>query len=861
MDRLLALYCSARRFEEVQGDLHELYRYDFKDRGWGYANRAYLWNVLKCLKPYAYKHPQSNGNHHNNSKDMILKHLQLAFRRLTRQFSYSMINIMGLTMGIVCFTFIYLYVDHEMSFDQFHAKKENLYTTPFTWHFGSTSLPTARATSNVGPMLQANYPEVLDFVRLRPTSKVVKHEDMVAKEDAFIYTDSTFFDLLSFELLEGNPTTALVEPKSVVITENMALKYFGEQWQQSSLLGKMLDLDAKDNYQITGVAKNPPNNSHIKFDFLASFSSLPESQTMGDFNKSAYLTYVELVPNTNIDQLKNLINEDLKKQFDGELPVEVGLKALDDIYLNYSMSTGVGPMSNIKTVYIFAGIGLLIIVIACINYMNLATARSVERAREVGVRKVMGAARRQLIGQFLGESMFITFVSVILAIGLMHVFLPLFNSLADKQLVLNLFTNIQLPLFLFTIWLSISLLAGVYPAFALSGFSIIGVLRGRFKNSASGSMLRKVLVVFQFSIAVVLIVATIVIYKQLSFVNDKDLGYDKDLIISLPLDSQSRPQINVLKQQYESLADIASTSVTGQLPSCISFESTMSIKDGEENRQLMRLSYIDNDYLETLGLEVIAGGEMSPSNTEEYEFILNESAASFFGWTPEGAIGERMKIWNSEWGTIVGVVKDFHFSSLHEKIQPLVLYNSENPKEFGLNNLMLRVVSDDFEQTLLEVENIWTGIMTHKPFEYQFLADKLDSSYQKEQHLSELIGIFSLLAIFIGCLGLFGLVSYTTHQRSKEIGIRKVMGASVSNIIMILSKGFSRQIFVSLIIGTSMAYFIMGEWLKSFEYKTVIGVDVILLATFGTIGISLFTMSFKSVQAALLNPADILRSE
>ncbi|MEQ8574857.1 MAG: FtsX-like permease family protein, partial [Fulvivirga sp.] len=435
-----------------------------------------------------------------------------------------------------------------------------------------------------------------------------------------------------------------------------------------------------------------------------------------------------------------------------------------------------------------------------INYINLATARSVERAKEVGVRKVMGAARTQLIGQFLGESVIITFVSVLMALALLYAFLPLFNNLAAKELDLNLLSDTQLPLFLVIIWLSVSFLAGVYPAFALSGFSVIGVLRGRFKNSSAGSMLRRVLVVFQFSISVVLIVSTIVIYKQLSFVNNKTLGYDKDLIISLPLDPQSRPQIELLKQQFEKLADVQATSVTGQLPSQISYESTLAIKEGEENRQLMRISYIDNDYVETLGLETISGGEMSITNTEAYEFLINESAAKFFGWTPEDAIGQRIKIWNSEWGNVVGVVKDFHFSSLHEKIKPLVLYNTEG-EGFGRNNMMLRIVSDDFTATLKSIEDIWSKTVTHKPFEYAFLADKLDSSYEKEAHLSELISVFSILAIFIGCLGLFGLVSYTAYQRSKEIGIRKVLGASVGNIILILSKGFSRQIVVSLVIG------------------------------------------------------------
>ncbi|WP_185153608.1 ABC transporter permease, partial [Fulvivirga lutimaris] len=437
MDKLLALYCSANRFEELQGDLHELYRYDHRKKGGNSAKRAYLWNVIKCLKPYAYHYKRHNDYHKKNTTDMIWKFLVLAFRRLVRQFSYSAINISGLTIGIVCFTFIYIYVSDELSFDQFHSKKENLYTTPFTWHFGETSLPTARATSNVGPLLQKNYPEVLSFVRLTPMSRVIKNGNVVSEENSFVFTDSTFFKMFSFDLLEGDGESALVEPKSVILTERMAAKYFGIDWNGKSLVGSTLQVGAEDEFKITGIAKNPPSNSHIQFDFLASFSTFPKMAEVGSFDNSAYLTYVELVPNADVPQLRNKITEDLKAGFGGELPVEIGLKPLDEIYLKYGRDTGVGPISNITTVYIFAGIGLLIIIIACINYMNLATARSVERAKEVGVRKVMGAARTQLIGQFLGESVIITFISVLLALGLLYSLLPLFNSLAGKELTLN----------------------------------------------------------------------------------------------------------------------------------------------------------------------------------------------------------------------------------------------------------------------------------------------------------------------------------------------------------------------------------------------------------------------------------------
>jgi len=860
IDKLLSSYCSAQRFEELTGDLHELYHHDVKQYGKQKANRKYLFNTLKCMRPYAYK-MKKNPHYKSNSTDMILNNITIALRRLTRQWSYSLLNILGLTIGIVCFTFIYLYVNHELSYDQFHEKKANLYTTPFTWHFGSTTLPTARATSNVGPLLKNRYSEVKNYVRLTPTSKVLRHGNVVGEESSFIYVDSSFFQMFSFKLIAGNEFTALNEPKSIVLTESIAEKYFGREWRAEELLGSTIIVGAKDEYKITGIAQNAPENSHIQFDILASINTFPNINDLDNFNNSAYLTYVELQPNTNVSELKTKIINDLKEQFQGELPVEIGLKPFSDIYLNYGLDTGVGPISSMQTIYIFSGIGLLIIIIACINYMNLATARSVEGAKEIGVRKVMGAGRTQLIGQFLGESFLMTLVSILISLLVLYISLPLFNALADKSLTVNLFTNLNLTIFLFSVWLLVSLIAGFYPAFALSGFSITGILRGRFKYSNTGSALRKLLVTIQFTVSVILIVATLVIYKQLSFVTNKNLGYDKELIISLPLDPQSRPQISFLKQKLGQLASVKSTSVTGQLPSRITHETTISKKDGEENRQLLRNSYIDNDYVETLGLELLAGDKMSDSNSDTYEFVLNESAANFFGWTANEAIGQKLKIWNSEWGNVTGVVKDFHFSSLHEKIKPLLLYNLESDDEYGRNNLLIRLETEDMSGALSAIEGIWNQAIDFKPFEYTFLVDKLDSSYKKESHLNKLIMVFALLAIFIGCLGLFGLVSYTAYQRSKEIGIRKVLGATVGNIVIILSKGFSKQIIISLVIGILASYFIMEQWLQSFEYKTNIGIDVILLASVVTVGIAFFTMSFKSIQAAMQNPADSLKIE
>ncbi|MEO1054634.1 MAG: ABC transporter permease [Bacteroidota bacterium] len=861
IDRLLGLYCSAQRVEEIQGDLHELYAQRLQRASKRKADLAYLWDVLKCIRPYAYR-MKGPYQHRINQPDMIINYLKLSLRRLLRHKSYSIINITGLALGIVCFVFIYLFVRHELSFDKFHSQKDNIYTVPFTWHFGVTTLPSSHATANIGPLMLTKYAEVEQFLRLKMrTSLVITTDKLTAQEANFIYADSTFFDLLSFGLIEGNPQTALTEPNSVILSEEMANKYFGENWRANGLVGNTISVGQRGEYKVTGVAENSPSNSHIQFDFLGSFSSLREAKAdLENFENSAYMTYVLLNAQADPNALIKQVNSGLKERFEGESVVEISLLPLEDIYLHADNSNGVGPTSNIRFVYIFSAIGVLIILIACINYMNLATARSVERAKEVGVKKVMGAYRGQLTLQFLGESFMITLVAVVLAIAAMLLLLPLFNAVAQKELVIDLLRDFDLLGILFMIWSSVSLLAGLYPAFAMSAFSATSVLKGRFIYSNAGVVLRRLLVIFQFAISVVLIVGTLVIHKQLSFVRNADLGYDKDLIISLPLDPQTAERADYLKDQYLRQSDITGASITSQLPSRINFESTFAIKDGEENRQLMRAAGIDNDYINTLGLEKLAGGEMSLTNKDQYEFVINESAATFFNWTPETAIGQKIKIWNSEWGTVTAVVKDFHFTSLHEKIKPLILYNVEE-EAFGRNHLMLRVTSEDFPNTISKIGSIWKEQIDHKPFDYTFLNDRLASSYKKEQRLSELFTIFSVLAIVIGCLGLFGLVSYTTFQRYREIGIRKVLGATSFNIVVLLSKSFSRQVMIALAVGIGASYWLMNTWLEGFEYRTTIGWDTIVSVAVITLGIALFTMSFKAIQAALTNPAETLKSD
>lgn len=859
-DKFLAWYCSGYRLEEIQGDLHELFRQRLTHHSVRKARLLYAWDVIRCLKPYAFRKAQRSSV---NSTAMFKNYLTIAVRSLLRNKTYAAINIFCLALGIVCFTFIYLYVRHELSYDRFHSRKAQIYTVPFTWHFGHTDLPTARATSNVGPLLKDEFPEVLNFIRFRNPGTVVMKTDLItAQEQGVLYADSSFFRFFDFTLIEGDPVTSLVRPRSIVITEELAARYFGPEWRAAPLIGGTLTLERQD-YLITGIIQSPPDNSHIQFKAIASFSSLPESQGPGDFDNSAYMTYVLTENDIDISALQRKTNAWMEQMFDGKSAVSISFRPLTDIYLKSHMSTGVGPISDIKYVYIFGLTGLVIILIACVNYINLTTARSVERAKEVGVRKVMGAIKKQLSLQFLSESFIATFIAVLVGFGVIVLLLPLFNMLTGKSLEPALLFRNELIVTLFYLWVGVAVLAGGYPALLLSRFRVTNVLKGSFKHSTQGSLLRKALVIFQFSISSTLIVGTIVVYQQLQYLQSKNLGFDQEQVISIPLNKEVKKKLIPFKDDLTRYEDILYTAATYQLPGRVSFETTFAEKEGQENRQLLRAASADNDYLKTLSLPLILGGDFDPSApADEYQFIVNQEVVKFFGWSEEEIIGKRLMIWGGEWGTIRGVVGEFHFSSLHEKIKPMALFYM--PGEDGMfmfRHLMVKLRTNEIRKTLETIEQRWKTFFPDEPFSYTFLDDRFVQLYAKEKKLSTIFTVFAAIAVLIGCLGLFGLASYTSFQRSKEIGIRKVLGASTRSIAFLLSGSFTRQVMISLMIAIPLSYFIMEKWLGAFAYRINISWYILLFSAVLILLIAWLTVGYRSVTAAMTNPADILRNE
>ena len=855
-EKLLAFYCNPDRLEEIQGDLAELFEERVEESGVTKARWFYIYDVLRCIRGYSLKRNKKFSN------NMIIRnYFLIALRNLMRHKSYALINVFGLTLGIICFSLIFLFVRHEVRYDQFHEKKDQIYIVPFTWHFGVTSLPSSAATVNVGPILHTEFPQVEKYVRLKNGGRtLVNTGDFVSEEKGFLYADSTLFQIFSFDLLYGNPKKALVEPYSLILTRNMADKYFGQVTDYQALLGRLIKIDNEREYKVTGIAENAPDNSHIQFNFLASFSSLRESKGIGNFDNSMYATYILLNKNSSATELQAKIDEYILKSFEGEKPIEIGLMPLQDFYLKSYLSSRVGPVSDIKYVYIFSAIAMLILIIACINYMNLSTARSLERAKEVGVRKVMGAFRRQLTIQFLAESLLLTFVSILVAILAINAIMPFFNYLSQKQLIFNIFNDYELLLTYAMLLFGVTLMAGFYPALALSGFSPVAVLRGRFRNSSQGARLRRVLVIFQFSISIILIVGTIVIHKQLDYVQNKNLGYNSEHIISLPFDEVIETKLDYFKTELTTYPEIKYITATSELPSKVTFETTFAITEDKENRQLMRAIGVEKDFIPTMGLQLLAGEGFTASNVKgEYAFTINEEVCNFFGWNISEAVGQRMQIWGGEWGTVVGVVKNFHFSSMHESIKPLVIFANEEPPL--ARNVLIRTNGDDMNKTIALLETFWVKTFDHRPFEYYFLDGSFDRLYKTEARLGQLFSTFATLAIVIGCLGLLGLMSYTAFQRSKEIGIRKVMGASATNIVILITKSFSKQVIIALIIALPLAYWIMERWLEGFAYRIDISWDILLLAGIGTIFVALVTVGYNVLSASRRNPVDTLRVE
>lgn len=841
----------------------EVYDRRLRTSGKRLADFRFMVDVLLLCRPGIIGRKKSNNAY--NYTDMFRNNFKIAIRNLWKNKSSTIINVFGLTTGITSCLLIALFIMYEASFDQFQPNKERIARVIMEYSFeGTTDKATGTFTSTkVAPVFSRTFPEVEKGVRMTNASMIVELNHEPVTEPNFLFADSSFFDVFHYEMIQGHAATALNGFDKVVLTESMAKKYF----PQGDAVGKELLMgEKKTPYEVTGVMRDYPTTSQMQFDFIASFCSLRANQEKSWFNAN-YTTYLLLSHTNDFASLKAKLDPFMENEMKGTgASIRFSLEPFKDVHL-YSPHSDLVPNTSIRYLYILGGIALLIIVIVCFTYINLSTAKSIERAREVGIRKVSGAVRSQLFWQFIGESFVLCSLSVMVSFGLASLFLPYFNLLIDKKLIVSdLFTSTFLLSAFIATWV-ISLAAGAYPAMILSGMQPVRVLKGIFKNSSSAKVLQQSLTVFQFAISVFLIVVTLVIQRQLYFIQHQNLGYDRNHIINLSVGwSTDFNQITALKNELKTSTHVIQVSRCSSSPVNIQSGYSMRLPSMPENTVLStNANPVDADYIRTTGLELIAGTDFTDQqvqltqakNWEDnvFHYILNESAVKKLGFTSnEEAIGKEM-ILNSS-GIIVGVIRDFNFQSLRNNIEPLVLFTAS----WG-SRLLVKVKGEDMPGTLSFIESKWKQFLPNRPFEYRFLDEDYQRLYKTEIQLGKVMNLFSAIAIVLACLGLFGLSAYMIHQRMKEISIRKVLGASVWSLFQTLSGNFIRLVLVAIVIAIVPAYLLMKQWLDGFVYRIDLPAWIFIVAGLVTLLIAVITIGIHGMKAVADNPVKGLRSE
>lgn len=797
---------------------------------------------------------------------MIKNYILTTLRNIHRHLTYSLINVFGLGLGICISLLLALWVNHELSFDSFHANADQIYRVSMDISFGGQSSSHSVSPTALLPTLKRNFPEVKTGVRIYNPSSfspfIVKKDDNFFQENRFYFADSTFFQVFSYLLLKGNPRTALTNPRSVVLTSSMAKKYFGDK----DPMGQTLLINGQNDYTVTGLMADVPDNSYLQFDFIGSFSSLRQA-TEEVWWTANYLTYVLLDDHADLKSIEAKTNDLVKEALGDQLAspgdyVKYNWMNLKDIHLRSKAQTEMEPVGNIQYVYLFAGIAILIILIACINYINLATARASFRAKEVGVRKVVGASKKQLIFQFIGESVVISLLALVFALFLAQLLLPLFNSLTGKNFDQTAFIA---PAFLFStiiVILVVGIGSGAYPALAITSFKPVSILKGNFRSSAKGVWLRKTLVVFQFCVTLILTIGTLAIVKQLAFIQNKNLGYERENTIILPLDRKTQEVYSTLKTEFLRTGKITSIGRATESPVEIRGGYSIKLQGSTDPAMSVVALSADDGFVTSLGMEIVAGRDFSETDINNfltdttYVFLVNESTTENLFLTNEEAIGKRVEL-NGRKGEIVGVVKDFHFASLHMPIGPLVIFSGADEYYYAI----ARLAPGNITESLDQLKQVSTTVAPHKPFTYEFLDQQFDALYRSEQQMGKLFGVFATLAIIIACLGLLGLVSFSATQKTKEIGIRKVLGANVGNIILLITNEYTRLIVIAVLIAIPAALYGVDQLLGNFAYKTTIGPVLIALSVIGCMLIAFLTASYQAIQAATINPTETLRNE
>ena len=807
---------------------------------------------------------------------MLKNYIKLALRNILRERTYAFINIFGLATGMAATILIVLFVQDELSYDKYYVNHERIYRVSREWLNDDlkTNLHLGHCAPPFGPLLKNDFDGIVEeSVRIGSGyGPLISYGDKKIEEPGFYIADANVFDVFSWPLTEGNPETALVEPATVVITETAAVRYF----EGEDPMGKTLvfnNFGQEFPLKVTGIARDVPANSHIHWDFLASFATLEMAfgvdNLMKNWGSNNYATYVLLARGKDISELA----AEIPGFFDKHLGESNGRKASDrnrlnfmpvaDIHLHSHLDSEIEPNGDIAYVYIYSIIALFTLLIACVNFMNLATARSAKRAKEVGLRKVMGAFRATLIRQFITESVLFAVVSLLAASLIVWLALPFFNDFVQKQLTINIFENQFVLILLVAITFFTGLVAGSYPAFFLSAFQPATILKGGHKTTGRRLNLRSLLVVFQFFISLVLIIGVGVVHDQLDYVRNKDLGFNKDNVLVLPSSDEVYTRFEDLKNQFRSQPGIGEVTLASRVPSgrLLDSQGATAEVDGDMVRLDFRIAdvHVDHEYLTSLEIDLVAGRnfDVNRASDSTSAFILNEAAVQRIGWeSPSDAIGKSFKYGNRK-GEIIGVTKDFHFESLHQTIAPIAFLVTNG----RANSVIVRYDPQRKEEVLAYLQEQWTYLRPGFPFDYYEIDESFSDQYESEDRLALAVTWFSGLAVIIAALGLFGLASFTAEQRIKEIGIRKVLGAGVGQITVLLGRGFTGLVVVAVIIAAPVAHFGMAKWLEGFAYAGPVRVGPFIIAGLFGLFIAWATISYQIIKAARSNPVDSLRYE
>ncbi len=811
---------------------------------------------------------------------MFKNYFKIAWRNLMKYKFISFINLFGLTVGLTCCLLILTYILNELSYDKYNKNADNIYrvTRSFNNDDGVVSLNLSTVSPPFGYYLPTDFPEIEKMTRLLNYGTVpLRYKDKLINEQNVYFADENLFDLFTVNAIKGNPKTALKDPFSVMLTEETAKKYFGNE----DALNKVLRANNQFDLKVTGIYKAFPSNTHVHPNMLVSFNTLRDSAVYGEENlrtnwsNNSFFTYIMLPKDYNIERMKSrfpaFLDKHMRYEYNGKQPskyTKLNLQKLTDIHLYSHTDYEAEPNGDIKRVYIFSAIALFILLIACINYMNLSTARSALRAREIGIRKVIGARKKELITQFLSESVLLTWAAIFIAFALLNIFLPSLNKVSEQGLSLNILMKWQVLVPLFLSPFIVGAISGLYPALFMSSFQPVKTLKGLFNAQGSSISFRKVLVVTQFAISIILIITTMIVFQQLRFMQRAALGYDKEHILTLPYYSALNDRYESFRNTLLQNSNIKDVGRSSRIPTGRLLDGMGAFAPGTDSmtpvKADIRFVAADYDFIPTYGVHMVAGRNFSRDyGTDTSNFIINEAAVKAIGWkSPQEAVGKNFRYGFINNGHIIGVMNDFHFESLHQKITPLILIMpAVTPAQTFYNNLSVKISGNNIPVALATLKDTWQKYLPEVPYQYTFLDENFSKLYESEQKQGTIFTVFACIAIFIACLGLFGLSAFAITQRVKEIGVRKVLGANVSSIVTLLSKDFLKLVIVAAILAFPVAWYAMHNWLEDFAYRINIQWWVFIVAGVLAAFIALITVSFQAIKAAIANPVKSLRTE